>query len=458
MNIPTLSLRSNLRPAAFVVVLAVWTAACPPDDGSVAADYPTLRQSAKAEDTTKSAKAEDTTTVAPTATSPAGQKVSSTPSPKDPEVSITAEEEPPPIPAGEKAQVKDTKAVRVCLLLPVKGESAELGAELRRGMAIAQAEVKGQAWRKLHFEWTEFDTKSTEKGAVAGYHRCYGEDYPIIIGPVHPAAATALIPIAEAHNAVLIIPEVGGAVPSKWGDHMFSISPPASQMGNVAATAASGPRQLRKGALLAPEGVFGDALGQAFKATFQRLGGEIVFSEDLDPKKPAAWRSAALKAGIAGADALFVIGPPEVAASIVEGLDDAPLASSHAWFTDWAMFPGVLDLASASARRRIHWVNRNHPTGSFAETYTARYQAAPLPTAGAGYDAIMLAAYAAEAAAVVEPAAIAKAASSLSGLRSAFGSGSVVEAHGVLSLDAAGYRVFEPRRTPEGKGPIFSSD
>lgn len=429
--------------------MAVWTSACPPDDGSVAADYPALRQSAEAE---------DPSAVPPVVKPSSDAETSSVSDDKPTESGLNEGDEPPLIPKGEKARVKDTKAVRVCLLLPTKGESAELGAELRRGMAIAQSEIKGQAWRKLHFEWTEVDTGSTESGTVAAYHRCYGEDFPIIIGPVHPAAATALIPIAEAHNTVLIIPEVGSAVPSKWGDHMFSISPPASQMGNVAATAATGPRQLRKGALLAPPGVFGSALGGAFKDTFQRLGGKIVFNKELDPNKPRSWRSAALKAGIAGADALFVIGPPEVAAAVVEALDDAPLASAHAWFIDWAMFPGVLDLASASARRRIHWVNRNHPIGSFAEAYTARYQAAPLPTAGAGYDAIMLAAYASEAAAVPEPAAIAKAASNLSGLRSAFGSGSIVEAHGVLSLDAAGYRVFEPRRKPDGKGPIFSSD
>jgi len=327
-------------------------------------------------------------------------------------------------------------------------------------MAIAQSEIKGQSWRKLHLEWVEKDTLSTEKGAIAAYHQCYGEDFSVIIGPVHPAATTALIPIAQAHNAVFIIPEVGGAIPSKWADHMIAIAPPASQMGNVAAINAIGPRQLRKGALLRPNGVFGEALGGAFVSSFQHLGGKMVFSKELDPSKPEAWRAAAREAGTAGADALFVIGPPEVAAVIVAALDDAPLTSSHSWFIDWAMFPGVLDLASASARRRIHWVNRNHPMGSFAETYTTRYQASPLPTAGAGYDAIMLAAYAAEAAEAAgapEPSAIAKAAGNLAGLRSAFGSGAVVQAHGVLSLDTAGYRVFEPRRKPEGEGPIFFS-
>jgi ABC-type branched-subunit amino acid transport system substrate-binding protein len=353
--------------------------------------------------------------------------------------------------------VADRRVVRVCLLLPATGESAELGAELRRGMAIAQAEIRGQTWRKLRLEWVEKDTRSTEQGAVSAYHHCYGEDFSVIIGPVHPAATSAIIPIAEAHNAVLIIPEVGGAVPSKWADHMIAVAPPASQMGSVAAADAIGPRQLRKGAVLRPSGVFGESLGSAFEASFQRLGGTIVFSAELDPSKPKAWRAAALEAGIAGAEALFIVGPPEVAAAVVAAMDGPPLAASHSWFIDWAMFPGVLEVASASTRRRIHWVNRNQPMGSFAETYTTRYQAAPLFAAGAGYDSIMLAAYAAEAAGVADPSAIAQAAGNLAGLRGAFGAGAVVQQGGVLSLDSAGYRVFEPRRKPKGEGPIFSA-
>jgi len=341
--------------------------------------------------------------------------------------------------------------------MPKTGEAAELGAELERGMAIARAEIKGQSWRKLRVEFVEKDTGSTEKGAIAAYHACYGEESSVIIGPVHPAATTALIPVAEAHNAVLIIPEVGGAIPSKWADHLIAIAPPASQMGGVAAVDATGPRQLRKGAILRPAGTFGKSLGFAFESTFQRQAGKIISNRELDPRKTSAWRSAALEAGVEGAEALFVVGPPEVATAIVSVMDDAPLAASHIWFIDWAMFPGVLDVASASSRRRIHWVNRNQPSGGFAETYTTRYQAAPLFIAGAGYDAVMLAAYAIEAAGSSESTAIAKSAGSLAGLRGAFGTGAVVQESGVLSLDSAGYRVFEPRRKPDGAGPIFSS-
>jgi len=355
-------------------------------------------------------------------------------------------------------RVKDRTLVRACVLLPLTGESAELGAELKRGIAIAQAEIEGQSWRKLKIEWIEKDTGSTEKGAVAAYHACYGEQTPVIIGPVHPAATTALIPVAEAHNAVLIIPEVGGAIPSKWADHLIAVAPPASQMGGVAAVDATGPRQLRKAAVLRPAGTFGESLGFAFQSAFQRQGGKIVASRELDPRKPDAWRSAALEAGLEGAEALFVVGPPEVATSIVSVMDDAPLAATHTWFIDWAMFPGVIEVASSSSKRRIHWVNRNQPLGEFAETYTTRYQAAPMFMAGAGYDAVMLAAYAAEAAGVPDFAAIAKAAGSLAGLRGAFGSGAVVQEAGVLSLDSAGYRVFEPRRSADGTGPIFFTE
>lgn len=329
---------------------------------------------------------------------------------------------------------------------------------MRRGMALAQADVKAQTWRKFDLAWVEKDTQSTEAGAVAGYHGCYSEEFPVIVGPVHPAATTALIPIAAAHNAVLIIPEVGSAIPSKWGEHLLAISPPNSQMGAVAATNAIGPRQLRKAALLRPEGTFGETVGEAWQTTFQRLGGQLVMNRVLDLAKPEAWRSAALEAGLAGAEAVLVIGPESVASAVVSAMDEDPLRKAHSWFIDWSMFPGVLDRASESTRRRIHWVNRVHPSGAFAETYTARYQAQPLTSAGAGYDAIMLAAYAIEAAGSAQPAAIAKSATTLAGLRGAFGNGAIVRSHGVLSLDSAGYRIFEPQRSPSSEGPIFHTE
>ena len=100
-------------------------------------------------------------------------------------------------------------------------------------------------------------------------------------------------------------------------------------------------------------------------------------------------------------------------------------------------------------------MNRELPPGSFSETYTTRYQAPPLFTAGAGYDAVLLAATAAEAAGGGEHEALVSSLSKLAGIDGAFGKGAVKNEGGVLFLDSAGFHIFEPQKDPDAQGMVF---
>ncbi|MEE2828879.1 MAG: penicillin-binding protein activator [Myxococcota bacterium] len=347
--------------------------------------------------------------------------------------------------------------IRVCTILPSTGSAAKTGAEIRRGMAIAQAEVRGQDWRRRRLEWIEKDTDSTEAGALAAYHACLGEGVNVIVGPVDPGAISALIPVAAAHEPMLIIPEIGAVEPPTWADHLFAVAPPKMEMGHLAGEDAAGTRQLRLGAYLHPGDVFGQTLTSAFEKSFQQSGGELVSRQELDPMKAETWRWAALEAGRSGAEALFVVGPPRAAASIVGALTEPPLEKTHVWFIDWAMIPTVLDPAAASTRWRVHWVNRHLPNGTFAETYLTRYQAKPRYAAGSGYDAVLFAAEAIESAKgpIEGPAQIAAAARRLKELKGAFGETAVIRQRGLQIGQAANYQVFEPARAGDTNQPLF---
>ena len=350
-----------------------------------------------------------------------------------------------PPPAGSTTPAPDKELVRACVLLPSSGDASDLGAEMRRGMAIAQAEVAAQAWRTRTFEWTEHDTKSSEPGAVAAYQRCFLEEYPVIVGVVDPSAITALLPVAAAHDAALVIPRIGPAIPTTWGEQVVAIGPPASDMGRVAAKDAREGRLVERAVVLHTPGVFGETLRDAFVAKFESGDGAVLSTRALPRNRPDAWRSAALEAGLAGADCLFVVGPHPVAEAVAGAMNDEPLARSHVWFVDWAMFPPVATAAGEEGYKRTHWVNRLLPTGEFAQTYLARYQAEPEYAAGDGYDAILVAANAVESAERPVPFEIAAAARGLRGVPGAFGSASMITSGDLVYEDAAGYRVFEPR-------------
>jgi ABC-type branched-subunit amino acid transport system substrate-binding protein len=408
-----------------ILLLVLLIAGCPPDDGSVAPVLPGLEASpgTAAGGPSPSPGAES---------SPGAATPASTP------------------PSGAR------QTVRVCLVLPESGESKDVADEMRRGIAVARAEIEAENWRTRRLEFSERPTSSTEPSAVSAYQKCFNEGHPLIIGPLHPAETTALIPVAAAHEAVLLIPEVGAAIPSIWGRNLLAVAPPASEMGHVAAEDALGKRERKKAAVLHVPKVFGETLRDAWKESFSKGGGSVVVSKELDPGKPEAWASAALEAAVKnGVDALFVVGPGEVAEAVAKTLDDEPMGNVHAWFIDWAMFPTVLAAAGPLAVDRVHWVNRPLPKGEFAQTYEARYQAKPDYAAGSGYDAVVVAANAVETAPSQFWEDVAASARGLKGLPSAFGSGTMVERRGIVFLDSAAYRVVEPIQQPETGDWVF---
>lgn len=337
--------------------------------------------------------------------------------------------------------------VRVCIILSNSGPAADVAAEMRRGMTLAREELDKKPGRTRRIEWVEKDDKSTEPGAVAAFQECFGEGVPLIIGPVHPAATTALVPVAAAHDAMLLIPEIGAAVPTSWGDNLFAIAPPAADMGRIAAGHASKDKGLLEGAVLHVPGIFGESLRDAFVEGLAESGGKNLAQNELPMDEPAAWVEAARAAAKNGARAIFAVGPGEVAEQVARELATPALKDVHLYLIDWAMHPPVL-AAAGDAKGRIHWVNRPVPRGPFAETYSARYQARPEYPAGCGYDAVQLAARVLDTAPSTWFEELTKVAANLKGLDSAFGTGSIHKVRGITSLDAAGYRIIDPIQDP----------
>lgn len=394
---------------------------CPPDDGSVPPSFPGLEAT-------------------PTPATPAP---GATPT-------AAAEPTPAPTPAPDRKD-RPTETVKACLLLPASGAARDDGAEMRRGIQLAQEQLKTQEWRTRLVEWEEHDTKSTEPGAVGAYMKCVASGVPVVIGPVHPGPKTAIIPVAAAHDAVLVIPEVGAAVPTLWNTNIFSVAPPASDMGGRAAQDALSGRKLKKAAVLHTAGVFGETIRDSFKKAFEAEGGAVVGTQALAETKPDAWAAAAKKAVTEqGATALLVIGPADPALEIARVLDDNGMLDAHVWFIDWAMYPPILNAAQdANAIQRVHWVNRKRPSGDFAKAFEAKYQAKPRYEAGAGYDAAMLVANAVEDAQSLWFEDLAVALRGTKKHASAFGTGEVVEKRGLTWLDVAGWRILEPAVDPD---------
>lgn len=393
---------SRLAALASLVLLL----GCPPDDGSVPQAFPVL---------------------------------DATPAP--------AEGSAPPAPGD------DREVFRVCTILPRSGPEVDTGAEIRRGIDIAISEIPNDARRR--FDWTHKDTKSTEGGALTAFQACFNEGHHAVIGPVAPAGTTALIPVAAAHDILLVVPQVAAAVPVGWSGSLVAISPPSLEMGRLAAENARAARGLRKGAVLHVGSVFGTSLRDAFRDTFESVeeGGVFVGARELPPDDPDAWAAAAKELRAAGAEALFVVGPPDASKAVARyvGTEDGV----QAWFVDWSMQPPVLEAAAPGGLNRVHWLNRNQPTGGFEGKYVQLHQAKPEFSAGSGYDAVKLLQLASEASDSTWHEDLLKQIEGMKAIPSAFGTGAMVEQGGVDFEDVGGYSVVEPKKMPDADVWIF---
>jgi ABC-type branched-subunit amino acid transport system substrate-binding protein len=428
-------LETLLQRSIPLILLIAILAGCPPDDGSVPT-FPGLDV---------------------TPPSAAGPAASGDPSESagGPE-SVGAEDGTPAgTPAAlAKMRMAGSETFKVCLILPGSGPSRDVGNEMRRGIAIAIAEIERDKDRVRTIQWVERDTKSTESGAVAAYHSCFNEGISVIIGPVHPAATTALVPVAAAHDAILLIPEIGAALPSEWSDNLFSIAPPATDMARIAAENLAGERKLKRAAVLHIDSVFGSSLRDAFVEQFKENGGTVVATHELKMTSPDTWAAAAVASAAAGARALFVVGPAEPAEAIAHAMTGSEMRDVHTMFIDWAMHPPVLR-AGGNAVPRMHWVNRPLPQGAFNLAYVKSHQAHPEFPAGTGYDAAMLAARAIEAADSLWFEDIAAKMMNDRGIPSAFGTGAMVMKRDIRFEEVAGYRVVEPQQDSISERWIF---
>jgi ABC-type branched-subunit amino acid transport system substrate-binding protein len=385
-----------LLPAAILL-------GCPPDDGAAPPPFPGLDGAA----------------------------------PADPAAGLRPTPPPAaPVPAG---------APRICLLLPRTGPSRDLGEEMRRGMRLAQDTL---AARGSGVAFVEEDTKSTEVGASAAFLRCAASGAQAATGVVHPAAVTAILPVAAAHDTLLVIPELGAAVPSVWNERLIAVAPEAAEMGRVAAEDVALNHKLTRAAVLHPPGTFGERLRDRFTESFQTHGGAVVETIELPENRAAPWAEAAAKAAEGGAQALFVVSPGAPAEAIAATLDSPPLESVMVWFIDWAMFPPVLAQAQKTgAGGRVRWINRRDPFGPFAEAFQAAFQTRPRFEAGSGYSAVLLAAAAIGAADSLEPAAVVVG-GRITQVPTAWGPGTIVEHGGMRTVDVGGFGVIEGIPSP----------
>lgn len=204
--------------------------------------------------------------------------------PVDPAPGTSAESTVPDmaagVAAGEAARPADVdlaapdSEIRVALLLPLTGRHARLGEAMLNAAQLALFDIADD-----RFALVVRDTGGTPQGAQAATGAAVGQGAGLILGPIFSTSVQAMAPEARRAGVNVLTFSNNAAIA---GDGIFVMGlDPQSQIDRVVSY--SSQRGMRRYAILAPSGAYGNTVMAALRESVARTGGQVVRSASYNP-------------------------------------------------------------------------------------------------------------------------------------------------------------------------------
>ncbi|NBC36289.1 ABC transporter substrate-binding protein [Novosphingobium sp. FSY-8] len=287
-------------------------------------------------------------------------------------------ETPPPAPQPAPAPLPaDVARHRIALLVPTMGPNAAAGQSVANAATLALMDFNA-----ANLRITTYDTSISAEQAAK---RALADGNALILGPLLGDDAPAVARIARSMRVPVISFSNDYAVA---GGNVFVIgTPPAQTIDRVVRHArAQGVTQF---AALMPLGSYGERASAAVIASVRQAGGTLVAMENYD-RSAASVSAAAKKLKARGGYEAVLIGDTAqmavLAAPILRaGNPKVRILGNELWSGESAVartpaLSGAWFAALTDARF----------AGRFADSYKARFGAAPYRIATLGYDSVLL--------------------------------------------------------------------
>lgn len=344
------------------------------------------------------------------------------------------------------AATEQRELVPVCVVL----SSHRSGRDMGRGLELARRHLEEEATlRNRRIRWVIEEAEPSPEGVVNATNTVRASGCPLVIGPTRVEDVEHVLRATERGEVCLLLPEPGPTSRSEWDPYVVAISPPSSEMAAVAARDIFEKRGASHATVLYEATGFGEMVLRGWSDPEVDVGGTRT-AVALDPNDGDAWRAAAERAVQGGAEALFIIGRPDVAEVVVDGLGGPGREAVHVWLIDGAVQTTTMASAERSgARDRIHLLGRVPPSAGFAQTYRAAFGATPPLAAATTYEAAMRAAMSIDSTPFLWHTDVAEELLRADARPLAFGSGRIHADGGLPFVEAASYQVIEPDQAPQ---------
>ncbi len=285
--------------------------------------------------------------------------------------------------------------IKVALLVPLSGRSADVGEALMNAAQLAMFDVGAES-----FELMPHDTQGTAAGAAAAAQAAIRDGAQMILGPLFAEEVRAAAPIASAANINMV------AFTTDWkqaGGTTFVMGfMPFGQVQRVVDFAAA--RGLKRLGVIAPQSEYGSAVLSAYQAAAQRAG---IMTVDMMRFRPGDTNLSLPVQNFSKIetrkrpDGIFAPPPFDAVFLPAGGNDAQSIANLLSYYElDPAQVrrlgTGLWDDPALIRETNLNggWFAAPDPTArrSFEAKYQNTYGAAPPRLASLGYDATALAA------------------------------------------------------------------
>lgn len=347
-------------------------------------------------------------------------------------------------------RASEPRAVTIGAVLPLSGDAAKYGEGIRAGMdlAVSEANARGIGGGRILRVVYEDDRGQAETGRSSAQKLISLNKVPAIVGGAMSSVASAIGPLCQEREVVLLSPTASATSLRAIGDYFFRIAPSDELDGRLMADFAYNKLKLRHIAIMYVNLEYGKSIESVFRKDFTAKGGTIVADEAYSQGQ-TNFRAELTKIKAAAPDAIYLPGYYAELANLLKQARElgirTQILSANGFFD-----PELLKIAGDTAEGAIFTVSAYDPGNSdesnrkFVSAFRHRYNRDPDFFAVQGYDAIGLTA-----------AAIEHAGPTSKGIREYLASvKDYVGAGGVISFDSQG-EVVKPLRLLTVKGNKF---
>lgn len=283
--------------------------------------------------------------------------------------------------------------IKIGGVLPLTGDGATFGVSTRRGfeMAVAEWNAKGGVLGKPVKLIVADDKGDPAEGVTAITLLISQRKVVGVLGPAMSKVSLAGAPVAQSAGVPLIVPASTNIKVTQVGDFIFRACFVDPFQGKVGAGFAYHDLKARKVACIFDLGNdYATGIAEVFKATFTRLGGEVVAYEGHASGTPD-FKAQLTKAIQAGPDVIYApdfYGDAALIAQQARELDyRGPLLGADGWDSPKLLELGGLSMENTFFTSHFAPDDPSPAVQAFVTSFKARHREQPDGHATMGYEA-----------------------------------------------------------------------